>query len=360
MADIKRLDWVDTAKGISILMVVMMYVTYSVGEDTGSIGFMHYAIGFADPFRMPEFFMISGLFLSRVIDRPFARYADRRVVHYLYFYLLWVAIHIAVKAGIGQADPVLAATQLAWAIVQPYGVLWFIYVLGVFGFAVWFIRRTGAPPLLVFAGAALLNVAPIDVPSYTVTQFATYFVFFYFGYVAAPFVFRVIAWVEDHPRLSIAGLAGWGLLNYALVFAPGYLLRPDDMVMGVQGIPGAHLTLGIAGALAVCAAASLLARFAWMDWLRWLGEHSLIVYLAFALPMSALRIFLLRTGLLTDPGWLSLAILIAATIVPVLLYLATQRTGIGRFLFERPAWAHLPGALRPPAAAPRPSATPAE
>ncbi len=360
MADSKRLEWVDTAKGISILLVVMMYVTYSVGEDTGNIGFMHYVIGFANPFRMPEFFTIAGLFLARVIDRPFARYADRRVVHYLYFYLLWVTIHILVKAGIGQGDPTLAATQLAWAIVQPYGVLWFIYVLGVFGLAVWVIRRTGAPPLLVFAGAALLEMAPIDVPSYTVTQFAAFFVFFYFGYIVSPHIFRLIAWVQSHPRLAIGGLAGWGFLNYALVFSAGYELKPVGMIMGVQGIPGAHLLLGMAGALAVCATAALIAKLAWMDWLRWLGEHSLIVYLAFALPMSALRILLLRTGILTDPGWLSLVILIVSTIVPIALYLATQKTGIGKFLFERPHWAHLPGALRPVAAAPRPSATPAE
>jgi uncharacterized membrane protein YcfT len=28
------------------------------------MGILHYVIGFATPFRMPEFFMISGLFLS--------------------------------------------------------------------------------------------------------------------------------------------------------------------------------------------------------------------------------------------------------------------------------------------------------
>ena len=65
-----RLDWVDTAKGISIILVVMMYSVFNVGSDTGEAGFWHYVIGFATPFRMPEFFLISGLFLSLVIARP--------------------------------------------------------------------------------------------------------------------------------------------------------------------------------------------------------------------------------------------------------------------------------------------------
>ena len=35
------------------------------------------------PFRMPEFFLISGLFLDQVLARSWKAYADRRVVHYL-------------------------------------------------------------------------------------------------------------------------------------------------------------------------------------------------------------------------------------------------------------------------------------
>ena len=95
----KRMAWVDIAKGVSIILVVMMYAAYNTGRHTGDIGFLHYVIAFATPFRMPEFFLISGLFLSTVIARPWLRYADRRFVHYLYFYGLWAFIMIALKVG---------------------------------------------------------------------------------------------------------------------------------------------------------------------------------------------------------------------------------------------------------------------
>ena len=74
----KRMAWVDIAKGVSIILVVMMYAAYNTGRHTGDIGFLHYVIAFATPFRMPEFFLISGLFPSTVIARPWLRYADRR------------------------------------------------------------------------------------------------------------------------------------------------------------------------------------------------------------------------------------------------------------------------------------------
>src|SRR5215217_6396132 len=94
-----RVPWVDTAKGLCIILVVMMHATLGVGEAMGGEGFMHQVVAFARPFRMPDFFLVSGLFLARVIDRDWKAYADRRVVHFLYFYLLWLVIQSALKYG---------------------------------------------------------------------------------------------------------------------------------------------------------------------------------------------------------------------------------------------------------------------
>ena len=76
-----RVAWVDAAKGVCIILVVTMHSTLGVGEALGREGFMHSAVAFAKPFRMPDFFLLSGLFLSRAIDRDWTTYADRRVVH---------------------------------------------------------------------------------------------------------------------------------------------------------------------------------------------------------------------------------------------------------------------------------------
>src|SRR5580693_5955980 len=129
-----RIDWVDYAKGICIVMVVMMHSVLGVEAAAGQTGFMHLVVMFAKPFRMPDFFMISGLFLSRVIDRDWRTYLDRKVVHFAYFYVLWVTIQFAIKA------PVFAAAhgwpyvieQYAFAFIEPFGTLWFIYLLPIF------------------------------------------------------------------------------------------------------------------------------------------------------------------------------------------------------------------------------------
>src|SRR3569623_584268 len=93
-----RVDWVDYAKGFCIIMVVMMHSTLGVEAATGQQSWMHAFVAFAKPFRMPDFFMISGLFLARVIDRDWRTYLDRKGVHFVYFFVLWVTIQFAFKA----------------------------------------------------------------------------------------------------------------------------------------------------------------------------------------------------------------------------------------------------------------------
>src|ERR1700730_5512954 len=74
-----RVDWVDYAKGFCIVMVVMMHSTLGVEKAAGATSWLGTVVEFARPFRMPDFFLISGLFLSRVIDRDWRSYLDRKV-----------------------------------------------------------------------------------------------------------------------------------------------------------------------------------------------------------------------------------------------------------------------------------------
>src|SRR3954453_13123587 len=129
-----RVDWVDYAKGICIVMVVMMHSVLGVEAASGQSGFMHALVAFAKPFRMPDFFLISGLFLGLVIGRDWRTYLDRKVVHFAYFYLLWVTIQFGFKApGLAAEHGALGVARLyGEAFIEPFGTLWFIYLLPIF------------------------------------------------------------------------------------------------------------------------------------------------------------------------------------------------------------------------------------
>ena len=130
----RRVDWVDYAKGICIILVVMMHSVLGVENAVGQTGFMHYVVEFARPFRMPDFFLISGLFLAVVIDRDWRTYLDRKVVHFAYFYVLWLTIQFGFKAPSFAAEWGWAEVgrQYLLAFIEPFGTLWFIYLLPIF------------------------------------------------------------------------------------------------------------------------------------------------------------------------------------------------------------------------------------
>lgn len=338
-----RLDWVDAAKGISIILVVMMHSAYGVGEDLGDIGILHYIIGWASPFRMPEFFLISGLFLAQVIGRPWRLYADRRVVHYIYFYALWVVLQVGFKVGLGTGDVGSALAQVGWAVIEPYGVLWFIYMLAVYSLVAKLFHALKVPHWAALLLGAVLMLAPIQTGYGLIDHFAAYFIYFYVGYVFAPWVFRIVEWAQRNALFSTFVLAGFSIVLAYLVFEGGVQMHPRGIEMGYAGFPPLHLLLGLTGSLAVCVAGGLLARLPWMNWLRWLGEHSIVVYLSFSIPMAASRTLILKTGVLTDTSSVSILVMTIALVSPLVLYWLIRKTGWSRFLFERPAWAHLPG-----------------
>jgi uncharacterized membrane protein YcfT len=338
-----RLDWVDAAKGLSIILVVMMHSAYGVGGDLNGTGILHYIIGWATPFRMPEFFLISGLFLGQVIARPWAAYADRRILHYFYFYALWAVLQIVFKVGLGTGDFAAVGGQILFAIVEPYGVLWFIYMLAVYSLVTKLLFTLKVPHWLALAAAAALQILPVHTGIVLIDEFAAYLVYFYAGYACATLVFRIVTAAQGKPLWAMLALVAYAVIEGYLVFGGGSQLHPRGITMGYAALPVLHLALGFVGSLAVCVTAALLIRLPWMGWLRWLGEHSIVVYLSFSIPMAASRTLLLKTGLISDASTVSIIVMTIALLSPLVLYWLIEKTGWGKFLFERPTWADIPG-----------------
>jgi uncharacterized membrane protein YcfT len=320
-----RVDWVDYAKGFCIIMVVMMHSTLGVEAAAGREGFMHWLVAFAKPFRMPDFFLISGLFLARVIDRDWRTYLDRKVVHFAYFYLLWTAIQFAVKAPHFAAEHGWLGVLWLYAesFIEPFGILWFIYLLPVFAVAAKATRRF--PPAVIWLIGAALEIAHVSTGWTVIDEFAARFVYFYTGYLFAPRIFALAALVQARPALAAVGLAGWGLVNGAAVFA------------GYSELPLVSLGLGLVGACAVVSVSALLAKVAWLDPLRFCGRNSIAIYLAFFLPMAATRVLLLKTSVIADIGVVSLIVTTAGVLGALAIWWAARGTRFD-FLFVRPAW----------------------
>lgn len=354
-----RVDWVDIAKGICIIFVVMMHSVLGVENEAGGQGWMHPVVAFAQPFRMPDFFLISGLFLGMVIDRPWLRYADRKIVHFFYFYVLWLTIQFLLKApGIIAENGVSGAVSAyLLAFIQPFGTLWFIYLLPIFFVVTRLVK--GANAWLIFGLAAILEVLPISTGWLVIDEFCSRYVYFFAGYAFAPMIFRLADWLRGRPVIAASILGVWAIVNGWLVFNPAVApfaawIPQESYTSGGLGgwasVPLISLLAGFAGALAIVSISALLATLPWsrvVKPLRWLGAHSIVIYLAFFLPMAIARSILLKSGIVTDIGTISLLTVISGVLGPVILYGLIQWSGYGHFLFKRPQWAHIDRAPTP-------------
>ena len=334
-ADGGRVPWVDAAKGVCIILVVMMHATLGVGEAMGGEGFMHDVVAFARPFRMPDFFLVSGLFLSRVIDRGWRGYADKRVVHFLYFYLLWLLIQSGVKFGQVSGGSFSGfAGHLAVALVEPYGTLWFIYLLAVFSMVTKLLR--GVPSMLLLGAAAALEIAPIHTEWFLLNEFCERWVYFLGGYLLAPHIFRLADRATGRRAAALAILGVWAAVNGVFALTPSGVAGYPTLAT----LPFVSLALGAAGAMAIVTMAALLTETRFARPFRYAGRHSIAVYLAFFLPMAATRTALLKLGIIQDVGLVSLIVTIVAVLLPLLLERLVRNTPAA-FLFRRPAAFHI-------------------
>lgn len=323
-----RVDWVDIAKGLCIILVVMLHATHGVELAMGQTSLFSSVIEWAKPFRMPDFFLISGLFLARRIDRPWRSYLDTKVLHFVYFYVLWVNIQLGLKAPhfIGELGLAGFARMYISSYVIPFSSLWFIYILAIYFVAAKLVANVPKP--VVFLAAALMHIAVPATGIFAVDQFSERFIFFYTGYAAAPLIFKFADRVARTPELVVgAALGAWGIMNAWAVAS------------GVSEMPVIDLAVSFVGIAAVVAFAVAMMETPIGMVLGYCGRQSISIYLAFAIFMAAARQILIKLDAKLNLGLsvdlVSLAALSAGVIAPLILAWIVRRTKLA-FLFERP------------------------
>ena len=337
----ERIAWFDYAKGICIIMVVMMHSTLGVGEafaDRGLApeGFMHWVVAYAKPFRMPDFFLLSGLFLSLAIGRGWLHYLDKKLIHFAYFYVLWLAIQMPLRlAAEGGLSAGNFATQFLDALVNPYAPLWFIYVLPLMFIVTKLLHRF--PGSCCLAGRRCcrsFRCIPVGAPSTNMPRTTTS--------SSSPVIClrRTYLPLPGGRRKTVRFRRGRSLRGLWRTALPCSLRGRVRIRVGravAAGVAAARRS----GAVAIVTAASLMAKFDVAHAIRYCGKNSIVLYISFMIPMAVTRVVLAKTGLVTDTGVASLIVWLTALISPLIVYEVLRRTPL-RYLYQRPSWAKLP------------------
>lgn len=332
--------WIDRAKGICIILVVMMHTALGVEKVLGQTGVLHAVVSWTKPFRMPDFFLLSGYLAGAIGALSWRSFVDRRILHYVYFYLLWLSILTGLKlATEGALTTDSFAHALMFGLVEPFSTLWFIYVLPTFMVLARFARGWLAWAIGIIA--TVLHVWAAAYPdggAYAMSSHvfgwiapdsaALFLIFFLCGYLGRGLIDRTTGLIRMAPTAGIATMLLWAALHALALSA------------GLTAIPGLTIAFGLLGALAIVTLAVLIERVSALDWLAFCGRHSLAIYLAFVIPMSASRSLLVGKLGVAQPDIVMAAVLVCAILFPLILERLVQR-GPLQFLFIRPSWAHL-------------------
>ena len=239
------------------------------------------------------------------------------------------------------------------AFVQPFGTLWFIYMLPVFYLVTRMLRNVD--PKWLLGGALVLQLLPIHTGSTLIDEFASRYVFFVIGFVFYRQFFSWAQYAVDNIGKIALFVGGWFAVNSFLTSStiPEAFqnILPTHNAVPIVGagsigkladLPFVALGLGAAGTLALIALAAIIIQVKWLTFMRWVGKHSIVIYLAFFLPMAISRILLLKfaDGMLST-GSIAAIVTGCAFCGPVIFYWLVEKSGVGGFLFERPISARL-------------------
>ncbi|MFD6897743.1 acyltransferase family protein [Rhodococcus sp. NPDC060086] len=238
-----RLYWADAAKGISILLVVLLHaVAWSeyVVNVPEWLGATNDALA---PLRMPLFFCISGIFAAKWMTEPWQDTYGNKLALLVWTFLIWQPIVFSYKLMSGHFLPNQPRSEiadhllrLAVTVVRPNGELWFLWALVLFIVTAKWLHRI--PRLLQVASASVVSAVWYFCSDNYLTPDQLraigdgwdgalgLFVFFLAGLLYRD---EIKKWVAKTPvsvsagLMAVAGVALWG---YYIADLSGYFALP--------------------------------------------------------------------------------------------------------------------------------------
>ena len=281
-----HIDWIDIAKGLGILLVVIGHtlrglVTSGIVQPTVELKMVDQWIYC---FHMPLFFFLSGLFvLSSARKYASASFVWEKISTVAYPYLVWSVLTIVVKSCLGSlpnAPRSLSDVQLLF--FHPIEQYWFLHTLFLLflGFQVVFSLTEGG--FIFFLGAIAVyafgdRLLFLGEGIASVMSYAPYFAL---GAIVGKNRLRLL---DDIPTTIISLV---GVLCLVAVGVYVYLAS-QTLVLLVA-------LLGIAGLCAISVAMSRLHR---RSIVSYLGQRSLEIYVAHTMVSAAMRNLLLIAGI---------------------------------------------------------------
>jgi fucose 4-O-acetylase-like acetyltransferase len=346
----KRWVWIDTDKGISIILVGFghcLVLLQNHGLALSSYPTINYISVFLYGFRMPLFFIISGIFIAGGLKRKGLNgYVSYRADTVLYPLLIWGFIEISLQlitsrysnnstTSMNYIDLIIDARKTGhfWYL----NALFFIGVI--YAFFKSYLKMQPWQQLLI--GLALYLIAAYihgnDLNAGSLTDICEFYLFFSIGDVISNMVLN-----EKHAKRFASFIIFVPLLVVFILlqrrFAEFNLHGgPDGINFVEHKMPFFFLLEALVGCIISMNFSFLLQKYNALRFLRIIGFHSLYIYCMQIIVMTLARVILVNILKIYYVPVLIVCVWSAGIFIPMLFYNFCMRYKIWwLFTFKKP------------------------
>ena len=330
-----RLHWVDYLKGIAIILVVYRHSLLGI-ERSGAF-VPHYLVNanmIFYSFRMPLFFMLSGIFVSRTLaKKSVQQFIASKFETLIYPYFIWVFIQVTLQIVLSNyTNSERSFSDYTYIFYQPRNLDQFWYLPALFNATVIyvlikkFITQKWWTLLLIGTGFYFLSSHLQQISM--LSDWMEFFIFFAVGDAISRFFF------QEHVQQFFKNY--WTLILALPVFVfvqIYYLNHPviQDLTHPLSQLQ--FLAIALTGCFTMLAFSFRLQCWNVFSWLRVLGYHSLYIYVMHVMVAALIRTIVVHIFGLHDVFITLLLCIIGGAVIPVIIYNLVIFNNIGWFLF---------------------------
>lgn len=332
--DKKRFDWVDYLRGIVIILVVYHH-TFLGMERTGinvpksivSANMAFYS------FRMPLFFILSGIFTSLSLTSKSVKKIFWDKFNLLFYpYVIWSSIQITLQLFLSRYTH-SDSSYLDYLSIfyQPKRIAQFWYLPALFNSTMVFVFmkakfkiRTDVHLLL---GIALFLMAPFVNQISMMSNWMRFYIFLVLGDILSHFILKKE--VQSQLKKPVYIFSMLPLFAIAQFYYFHYIgarsLENDSANFGIDFLwypvnQIGFLTTSLVGCFTFILFSFLLEKWNRFKWLRVIGFHSLYIYIMHVMAVSFVRMILTSFFGIHNYILILLAGIVFGVVIPILFY----------------------------------------
>ena len=327
----KRFGWIDYDRGISIILVTYRHCYESIekaGLNIKAYPLLEYINVFFFGFRMPLFFIASGIFVSGSLrKRGLKPYANNRVQSILYPMLVWGILQISLQMLFsGYTNSAVTPRSYLYLIIDPRatGQFWYLNALFCVGIIYSFLKVKAQVKLwqqvtiglMLYFFAAYISTTTYNIGF--VKDICKFYIFFSIGDAISNYMLSERAtkiftsWKLVLPLFTVFMITQYFFTKLNLEDGDNYFVE--------NHMPILFLVVALVGCAISISASFSLKRYNGLRFLRVVGYNSVHIYCIQIIAMSVARLLFYKILGITYIPVLVLLVLATGIMLPMVFY----------------------------------------